>query len=40
MYSDAEFDGESDFAIKRDLDQWSDCVTDVQSQNARLMRAE
>ena len=39
MHVDAKFDGESDFAIKRYLNPWSDCVTVGQSQNARLMRA-
>ena len=38
MHIDAKFDGESDFAIKRYLDPWSDCVTDGQSQNAHLTR--
>ena len=34
MYSDARFDGESDFAIKCYLDPWSDCVIDGQSEKA------
>ena len=33
MHSDAEFDGESDFAIKRGLNPRSDWVTEGQSQN-------
>ena len=33
MYSDAKFDGESDFAIKRGLNPRSDWVTEGQSQN-------
>ena len=33
MHSDAEFDGESDFAIKRGLNPWFDWVTEGQSQN-------
>ena len=39
MHIDAKFDGESDFAIKRYLDSWSDWVTDGQSQKGRLKGA-
>ena len=33
MYSDAEFDGESDFAIKHYLNPWFDWLMGGQSQN-------
>ena len=35
MYSDAEFDVDSDFAIKHDLKLRFDFVAEVQSQNMR-----
>ena len=40
MYSDAEFDADSDFAIKRGLNPWSDWVMDSQSQKAYVKRME
>ena len=37
MHLDAEFDWESDFVIKRDLNPWFDQFTDIQIQNFVLI---
>ena len=40
MYSNAEFDVNSDFAIKHGLDPWFDWGMDSQSQKAYLKRTQ